>query len=153
MLSPSTWCQEGCRLLLLHYQLCRREGSSLADSPVESSRLSIHPKLHVLEPGQRGGKFVLTAAAAARIKRKPRLSNAWAKQTAAELSCLHWPSPTVSGVENQRTGSDGLSPLQTAWGAPSTDLLSQAHPQGEPRHMNQLPGPTDPGKGGWTRSR
>lgn len=56
---PDNWSFLFCRL---HYQL--RCGRRKPDSPEKSSRLSIHPDLHVLEPGQAKGKRVLTTGGA-----------------------------------------------------------------------------------------
>jgi hypothetical protein len=46
---------------LLHHKPCKAEGElPLPDSPVESSRLSVHPNLHEFEPGQTEEECVLT---------------------------------------------------------------------------------------------
>lgn len=47
---------------LLHYQL--RCGRRKPDSPEKGSRLSVHPDLHVLEPGQAKGKRLLMMGSA-----------------------------------------------------------------------------------------
>lgn len=56
-----------------------------ADSPEESSRLGIHPDLHVLEPGPIKGKCVLTAGSTG-----PLLLELWIKTPGQRGAWIHF---------------------------------------------------------------
>ena len=111
--SPCLLCHLSPRSVLM-----RQMGNYLQDSPEKSSRLSIHPDLHVLEPGQTRGKCVLTVGRTGlspfRVLDQQDLQ---AKRNTGPLQ--HWllqPNPSLNchRVGNPRPGWGGRSPVDRA---------------------------------------